>query len=201
MTSDKAIPLDASDTSITLVQAEAFLSERFGIAPGTIETLQPGAWSTVFAYIDRGQQRIIRFSHYLDDLEHDQRAAGWSTPAMPVPRVLELGEAFDRHYVISERVPGGFIDHLDGPGFRALLPALFAMLDDMRDTDISNMTGFGGWDTTGNGTCFRSASTTPRVVAMAGGPPWRTRPSATPGSKSPSTAFTGWPSTSPTSVI
>lgn len=138
-------------TAVTLTQAEAFLADRFGVQLGTVETIQPGAWSTVFAYTDRGHRRIIRFSHHLDDLEHDQRAAGWSTPAMPVPRVLELGVAFDRHYAISERVPGGFIDHLDGSGFRAILPALFAMLDDMRETDISNTTGFGGWDTTGNG--------------------------------------------------
>ncbi len=138
-------------TAITLAQAEAFLADRFGIPPGTVETIQPGAWSTVFGYTHQGRQRIVRFSHYLDDLQHDQRAAGWSTPAMPVPRVLELGRAFDRHYAISDRVPGGFIDHLDGAGFRAILPALFAMLDDMRVIDLLNTTGFGGWDESGNG--------------------------------------------------
>jgi hygromycin-B 4-O-kinase len=138
-------------SAITLDQAETFLADRFGVQLGTVETIQPGAWSTVFAYTDRGQERIIRFSHHLDDLEHDQRAAAWSTTAMPVPRMLELGTAFDRHYAIAERVPGGFIDHLDGQGFRAILPALFAMLDDMRETDISNTVGFGGWDSNGHG--------------------------------------------------
>ncbi len=137
--------------AITLAQAEAFLADRLDVPQGTVETIQPGAWSTVFAYTECGQPRIIRFSQHLDDLEHDQRAAEWSTPAMPVPRVLELGDAFDRHYAISERVPGGFIDRLDDAGFRAILPALFAMLDDMRDADLSNTTGFGGWDSTGNG--------------------------------------------------
>jgi hygromycin-B 4-O-kinase len=45
-------------------------------------------------------------------------------------------------------VAGIPLDDLDGDGFRAVLPALFAMLDALREADPGG-SGYGGWDATG----------------------------------------------------
>jgi hypothetical protein len=79
-----------------------------------------------------------------------RRPLPFAGPALPIPAVLELGEAFDGYYAIAERVYGGYIDDVDEAQMRSLLPALLAALDAMRLADLSHTTGYGGWDVAGN---------------------------------------------------
>jgi aminoglycoside phosphotransferase (APT) family kinase protein len=56
-----------------------------------------------------------------------------SGPDLPVPRVLETGGAPGGAYAISERCFGEFLEALDAPRWRRLLPALLRGLDALRD--------------------------------------------------------------------
>lgn len=56
----------------------------------------------------------------------------FSDSDLPVPRLLEIGEALGGFYAVSERHVGRFLEELDADGFRRILPALFEALDAMR---------------------------------------------------------------------
>ena len=79
----------------------------------------------------------------------DRTAVRYRDPRLPIPEILDLGEAFNGFYAISERVAGGYLDHLDGAGMRRVLPSLLSTLDGMRVADISMEGGYGMWQADG----------------------------------------------------
>lgn len=131
--------------------ARAFLVERLGATPGSVEPLRPGEWSSVYAIRRGGEDLVVRFSRYPDDFEKDRAVAAWSSADLPVPAVLELGEALGLAYAVTRRVHGEFLEMLDEPRTRAVLPRLLAALDAMRAIDLSATAGFGGWTARGGG--------------------------------------------------
>lgn len=131
--------------------ARAFLIGHLGAEPDSVEALRPGEWSSVYAIRRHSQNLVVRFSEYRDDFEKDRAVARWGTPALPVPPVLEIGEALGLSYAITPRVPGDFLEALDEGRVRAVLPSLLATLDAARSVDLSNTTGFGGWTASGGG--------------------------------------------------
>ncbi len=60
----------------------------------------------------------------------------YAGPDLPIPRVLEIGDAFDGAYAISERHFGIFLEDLDAQGFALVLPALLRALDTMRSVPV-----------------------------------------------------------------
>ena len=135
---------------VDLAHAQAFLASRSGAEVSDVSPLGAGEWSQAFAFRRASRGYVIRFGAHGDDFARDQLAAAFAGPALPIPAVLELGEAFDGYYAIAERVFGGYIDDLDEAPLRGLLPALMAALDAMRLADLSHTTGYGGWDAAGN---------------------------------------------------
>lgn len=136
-------PVDAT-------RAAAFLRSRFGDAAELRERLGHGEWSTAYAFQRDGSNFVIRFGFHPDDFGRDRIAARLSSPALPVPVLTEIGQAFGGFYAVSERAFGEFLDDLDGAQMRTLLPSLFAALDAAREVDLSGTTGFGNWDEAGN---------------------------------------------------
>ena len=136
---------------ITLV--ETFLTSHYGDGIGAVAPIGKGEWSQAFAFDRQGRSYVVRFGAHMDDFERDLFAARFSSPALPVPQVVDLGEAFGGYYAVSERMPGSYIDQSDEAQMRALLPALFAALDAMRLADLSPTAGFGGLDGAGNAPC------------------------------------------------
>ena len=109
--------------------------------------------------------------------------AAYSSAALPIPAVIEIGAAGDGYFAVSERAPGELLDGLDGAGMRAVLPGLLAALDALRDIDVSGTGGTASGRRTGPARrragrrrCWRSARR-PRGFP-AGGPPWPPPPSA-----------------------
>jgi hygromycin-B 4-O-kinase len=137
--------------SVTAAHVAAFLSDRFGPAVSHVARVgRLGEWSRAFSFRWTGGDAIIRFSAYDEDFCKDQRAAGYASPDLPIPPVLEIGTAFGGFYAISERAFGGFLDSLSEPELRRMLPSLFAALDAARGTDLSATTGYGLWGSDGN---------------------------------------------------
>jgi hygromycin-B 4-O-kinase len=136
--------------AITHAQVAAFLVDRFGDEVGAVSRLAEGVWSKAYAFGLGAAEYVVRFSALEEDFRKDQLAARYSAPDLPIPRVLEIGEAFDGIYCLSERAPGGHIDTVGGEEMRRLLPVVFHALDAARLVDLSGTTGYGGWGADGN---------------------------------------------------
>ncbi len=131
-------------------QAEAFLCARFGGDVHDVVPIDHGEWSRAYAFRRGGDAFIARFSALDEDFAKDRLAARFASPQLPIPRIVEIGDAFAGFYAISERPRGACLDDLDAGGMRVMLPSLFAALDAMRETDLPAATGFGGWGADGN---------------------------------------------------
>ncbi len=133
----------------TASEAQAFLRER-GHDATALEELRGGAWSTVFAFRDGGDDYVVRFHERRDDLEKDRLAERWATPSLRVPHMIEIDDLPEGGaYGIARRVRGGPIDDFDEAGMRAILPQLFEAMDAMRDADLVGTSGYGLWHADG----------------------------------------------------
>jgi hygromycin-B 4-O-kinase len=133
--------------------ARDFLTNHLGRAVGDVELVGEGAWSRCFAFTDDGRERVVRFGDYLDDFEKDRRAAAFASPALPVPEVWDLGEALGGYFAISTRAHGQPLEMVHALEWQAVLPGLLGVLDALRAIDVSDTSGFGGWDAAGAATC------------------------------------------------
>jgi hygromycin-B 4-O-kinase len=151
-----------------------------GVEAHSVQRVAHGEWSKAFYFrrVD-GREYVVRFSVYNEDFLKDQHAMRWASPHLPIPRLLETGEAFGGHYAVSERAHGEFFEKAPDQGaMERLLPSLFAMLDACRAVDLSTTRGFGMWrgDATAPHRTWRDA-----LLSVAGDEPtnriygWRAR--------------------------
>lgn len=122
-----------------------------GVNARPLLPLRSGSWVSAFAFDSDDGPGVIRFSRNPDDFDRDAYAYRFRSPALVIPRVTHRGAVGDVHYAISNRIEDGFLDDLDGDAFQATMPALLASLDALRTADTSSSTGYGIWDSAGNG--------------------------------------------------
>ena len=161
----------------TLDEAAAFLAGRFGAGVTEVAELGGGDWSRAFAFRLESRDLVARFGLHLEDYMKDQMAMAFAGPDLPVPAVIEIGEALGGYFAISERHFGGFLEDLDASGWRKLMPALLRALDAMRQLqtpggDAVDWTG-GDADPGGGWRGWLVASLQDDGAGRTGG--WRTR--------------------------
>lgn len=139
-----------SKQSLSTEQVQSFLQNHWGQPVANVERIGEGWWSQAFAYTIAGVDYVARFGAYPEDFVKDKMAVAFASTALPVPHFVDMGEAFGEHFAIAERVHGQMIDSLDAAGWRRIVPAFLALLDAMRQVDISGTHGFGVWDHSGN---------------------------------------------------
>ncbi len=136
---------------LTVKAVAALLRDRGWRGASAIAPIVHGEWSRAFSFAVDGQatEYVVRFSTLDVDFRKDLLAARFAGLRLPIPRMLELGKAFDGFYSISECARGVFIDALDGKQMRRAITSLLAGIDGMRQVDISTTRGFGLWDASG----------------------------------------------------
>jgi hygromycin-B 4-O-kinase len=166
--------------------ANDFLARRYGDRATRAVEIGRGAWAAAYGFMLDGEVCVARLAAQSDDFTKDQLAAAHSSPALPIPRVLEIGEAPGGFYAITERAYGGHLDALDEAGMRAALPSLFAAFDAMRLADVSRTSGYGMWGASGNAP---HATWQQALLALPGDAPssrirgWRDRMNAYPAAR------------------
>lgn len=119
---------------VDLEAAAAFLTQRFAPEPvGPLEVLGGGAWSRAYGFRVGDDDLVARFGPWREDFEADAAAMAYAGPDLPVPRVLEVGDALGGAYALSERHRGTFLEDLDAEALARLLPRLLRAFDALRN--------------------------------------------------------------------
>ena len=122
------------DEQVDRNAAARFIAERYGLsAAAGVAELGGGDWSRAFSFCLDGRELVVRFGRHQEDFIKDQKAMAFARPELPIPTVLDVGEAPGVFYAVSERHFGVFLDTLDERGWRNLLPALLRGLDALRE--------------------------------------------------------------------
>ena len=113
--------------------ADAFLRRRFGARAGGTTLLANGFWSTAYAFELDGREMVVRFGRGRRNYERDRLAGTFSGPSLPVPAIVEIGGTpGGRHYAISPRHHGRFLEDVDPVESPWLGDALWRLFDAMR---------------------------------------------------------------------
>jgi hygromycin-B 4-O-kinase len=101
--------------------------------------LSGGSWSAAYGYRVGDRELVLRLGSSTDWFEIDRAAMAYSRDGLPVPAVLDIGEAFGGAYAISERHRGRFLESVEvdeaqvaGSTLMSLLDALRSVPDDGR---------------------------------------------------------------------
>ena len=137
------------DEPLPLADAQHFIARHYGHRASELTLLGAGEWSRAYAFRLDGEAAVVRFGAHGEDFAKDQIMASFSSPSLPIPRVIEYGRAPQGYFVVSERCHGVALDDLDETGMRAVLPGLLKMMDAIRDIEVSASRGYGIWTPAG----------------------------------------------------
>jgi aminoglycoside phosphotransferase (APT) family kinase protein len=119
---------------VPLGEVAAFLAAKHGRPLASVLPLPGGFWSAAYAYRIDGRDLVLRIGTIPEGFERDRAAMAFSAPDLPVPDVLEIGDAFGVGYAISVRHFGRFLEDVrveerprSGPMLGRLLAALRAI--------------------------------------------------------------------------
>jgi len=97
-----------------------------------LELLHGGFWSAAFGYQADGRELVVRFGKIRDGFEMDRLAMAFDGPDLPVPEVLEIGDAFGRSYAISVRHRGRFLETVRPEEADVAGPTIVRLLSTLR---------------------------------------------------------------------
>jgi hygromycin-B 4-O-kinase len=135
-----------TNKSIENPKVKNFLAGYLRVKSPQSEPIGAGAWSTCYAFRKGDEDLVIRFGKYVEDFYVDEIAYQYVNPNLPIPKVLEIGQAFDGYYAISTRVFGEPLESLNSQDWLATVPSVVAAFEAMRLADLSGTTGWGGWE-------------------------------------------------------
>jgi hygromycin-B 4-O-kinase len=135
--------------SLTFADAQSFIRGHYGDRASPLKPLGGGAWSKAYALLLDGKEVVARFGAHGDDYSKEQVMSVYSSAQLPIPNVLEVGEAPGGFFAVSERAHGEFLDELSEANMRAVLPSLLSALDAVQEVDVSGTTGYGHWTPAG----------------------------------------------------
>lgn len=137
---------------------DLLLTLRAGFRPdcSEIKPLGAGMFSKAYAFQSDGQEYALRISPCESDfLKDDFARRHYSTPEIPIPKVIAIGQWNEAlYYCITERCAGWTLNDLQDNRLDDALrvsTVLFDTLDFIHRTDVSHYTGWGLTDTGGHG--------------------------------------------------
>lgn len=110
----------------------AFLASYHGAPVSDLEVFSGGAWSAAYGYRVGDRELVIRIGNNAEWYETDRVAMAYAREGLPVPAVLDIGEALGGVYAISERYHGSFLETVDAEEADVAGPTLVSLLDALR---------------------------------------------------------------------
>lgn len=114
-----------AEEALNIERVRACIAARYGGRATGVGLAGRGEWSIAYGFTLDGEPLIVRFGNEREDFEKDRLAAAYASPALPIPRVTEIGDAFGGSCAVSTRLYGAHLDALDASALRTALPALF----------------------------------------------------------------------------
>lgn len=127
----------------SLDEIDRFLTERLGPVADLV-TLQAGGWSSAYGFVADATEWVLRVGHHRDDFEKECVAGSWQQPGLPVPEVLEMGDAFGCHYIVTRRHHGTKLADLEPSRVADAIEGLSEVLAAIRRVELPGH-GFGIW--------------------------------------------------------
>ena len=126
---------------VSTAQVTEFLLQTLGTVQG-VAPIGQGDWSQAFSFQCDEAHLVVRFGAHVEDFDKDRRAMRFTMPGLPIPRVLEIGEAFGGYFCLAEREWGtGYLEGQGAEEMRRSVPAIGELLDALRAADVSGTTG------------------------------------------------------------
>src|SRR6266851_3632859 len=123
------------DEPLPLADAQHFIASHYSHRASELTLLGAGEWSRAYAFRLDGEAAVVRFGAHGEDFAKDQIMASFSSPSLPIPKIIEYGKAPQGYFAVSEHAYGVPLDDLDEAGMRAVLPGLLNMMDAIRDIE------------------------------------------------------------------
>lgn len=93
-----------------------------------LERLSGGYWSAAYAYRLDDRALVLRVGEVREGFEMDRAAVAFRRPGLPIPDVLEVGDALGRSFAISVRHRGRFLESAAADDADAVGPTLVDLL-------------------------------------------------------------------------
>ncbi len=129
----EAVPDAVAAPAPSAAEVRGLLREVHGVPAADLEALAGGHWSSAFGYRVGDRALVLRLSTISEGFAMDRAAMAFDRPHLPVPEVLEVGEALGLVYAISVRHHGRFLESVRPDEAAAAGAALQRTLDAMRE--------------------------------------------------------------------
>jgi aminoglycoside phosphotransferase (APT) family kinase protein len=115
--------------ALDLAEVEDWLTQKHGSEISALEVLPSGYWSAAFGYEVDGRQLVLRVGTQPDGFAMDRVAHRYARPGLPIPEVLDVGEAFGFAYAISTRFHGRFLESIEPGEAAKARPVALGLID------------------------------------------------------------------------
>src|SRR5438874_1468432 len=134
------------------VQVRTILQNNFDNQASAVQHIGTGWWSHAYAFTVDQQSFILRVSAFEEDFQKDAFAfKHFSSPTLPIPKVIQIGRFDDSHYfAITERCEGKIIAAMDEADIYPIIPELFDIAGEIHSINVSPFGGWGLTDVHGN---------------------------------------------------
>lgn len=140
-------------TELTQEQVKMFLQRQFAGKPENVQHLVEGEESQAFSYEYGGEAYVLRIHRENVGFQKDAYAAHhFHSEKLPIPRVLQIGSIDEHHaFCLTEKRPGFTLQDADPQTMRQLLEPTTQVWLALKECDLRDTTGFGGFGADGQG--------------------------------------------------
>ena len=122
------------------------LHDLFSVDVVNFAPIGEGQTATAYAFSQGGQDYVIRFTAHDLEFRFQQEqtiAQRFASPALPIPKVMHIGEFGGYAFGVAEKAAGQALQHYERTTWERALPNLLRVHDAIRTADISCARGFG----------------------------------------------------------